>query len=244
MTRFAGKTCLVTGGGSGIGRAACLRFAAEGAAVAVVDRDEASGRATVEAVAAAGHDARFIAADIGQADQVRAAIDQTRTVWGHLDVLVNNAAMMTFKPVIELAEEDWARVLAVNLTAVFLFCKYAVPHMPPGSAIVNTSSVHAQRTTANVAPYAASKGGIEAFTRSFSQELVAAGIRVNCVAPGAVDTPLLWSNPNIATGAEKLTGEIGKPEDLAAAICFLAGDEARFINGATLAVDGGRLTRL
>ena len=113
--------------------------------------------------------------------------------------------------------------------------------MPPGSAIVNISSVHAHETTRNVVPYATSKGGMEAFTRGFSEELADRKIRINCVAPGAVDTPMLWNNPNVKSGAEKITGAVGKPDDLAAAICFLASAEARFITGTTLVVDGGRL---
>jgi glucose 1-dehydrogenase len=106
---------------------------------------------------------------------------------------------------------------------------------------VNISSVHAYETTKNVVPYATSKGGMEAFTRGFSEELAANKIRINCVAPGAVDTPMLWNNPNIKSGVEKVQGAVGKPEDIAAAICFLASSEARFITGTNLTVDGGRL---
>ena len=148
---------------------------------------------------------------------------------------------MTFDPVADLAEEAWEKVMAVNLRSVFLFCKYALPHMPMGGAIVNVSSVHAHQTTANVVPYATTKGGVEAFTRGLSVECAARKIRVNCVDPGAIDTPMLWSNPNVKSGVEKIEGAIGKPADIAAAILFLASDEARFINGTSLAVDGGRL---
>lgn len=126
-------------------------------------------------------------------------------------------------------------------SSVFLFCKYAVPHMPEGGAIVNISSVHAHETTKNVVLYATSKGGMEAFTRGFSEELAERKIRINCIAPGAVDTPMLWNNPNVKSGAEKVEGAIGEPDDIAAAILFLAADEARFITGTTLVVDGGRL---
>ena len=149
--------------------------------------------------------------------------------------------MMTFVPLLDLPEDDWDRVMGVNLRSVFLFCKYGVPHMAEGSAIVNISSVHAHETTRNVVPYATSKGGMEAFTRGFSEELAERKIRINCVAPGAVNTPMLWNNPNVKNGTEKVEGAIGQPEDLAAAICFLAADEARFITGTTLVVDGGRL---
>lgn len=113
--------------------------------------------------------------------------------------------------------------------------------MPAGGAIVNTSSVHAHESEAGVAPYASSKGGMEAFTRVLALELETQKIRVNCVAPGAVNTPMLWNNPNVKSGKEKVQGAVGQPEDLAAAICFLACDEARFVNGTTLIVDGARL---
>jgi NAD(P)-dependent dehydrogenase (short-subunit alcohol dehydrogenase family) len=152
--------------------------------------------------------------------------------------------MMTFVPILDIEEAAFFKVISTNLGSVFLFAKYAAPHMPENSAFVNVSSVHAHATTANVVPYAASKGAIEAFTRGLSIELEAKKIRVNSVAPGAVDTPMLWDNPNVKSGAEKITGAVGRPEDLAAAICFLASDDAAFVNGATLLVDGGRLARL
>jgi glucose 1-dehydrogenase len=239
--RFKGKVCLVTGGASGIGRAACKRFAAEGGRVAVVDLNEEHGGEVVQAITVAGGEAIFAKANVADSFEVQAAIKLAADKWRKIDVLVNDAAMMTFTPLVETSETDWDRIIAINLRSVFLFCKYAVPLMPPGGAIVNISSVHAHETTKNVVPYATSKGGMEAFTRGFSEELEDRKIRINSVAPGAVDTPMLWNNPNVKSGAEKITGAIGKPEDLAAAICFLASDEARFINGTTLVVDGGRL---
>ncbi len=238
--RFSGKVCLVTGGGSGIGRATCERFAREGGKVVIIDSNEKHGNDTVGAITTAGGEAIYAKADISQPEQIQASIQTALAKWGRIDILVNNAAMMTFTPVVELQVADWDKVMAVNLRSVFLYCKLCVPHMDHG-AIVNVSSVHAHETTANVAPYAASKGGMEAFTRALSREEAAQKFRVNCVAPGAVDTPMLWANPNVKSGAEKITGAIGKPEDLAAAICFLASDEAKYINGTTLVVDGGRL---
>ncbi len=238
--RFLDKVCIVTGGGSGIGRAACERFAREGGKTLIVDVNEEHGNETVGLITSAGGVAAFAKADVGKADEVMAAVQAAVDKWGKIDVLVNNAAMMTFKPLVDLAEEEWDRVLTVNLKSVFLFCKYSIPHMK-GGAIVNVSSVHAHQTTANVIPYAASKGGMEALSRGLSREYPEANLRVNCVAPGAVDTPMLWNNPNVKSGKEKIEGEIGKPEDLAAAICFLASDEARYIDGTTLVVDGGRL---
>jgi glucose 1-dehydrogenase len=239
--RFTDKVCVVTGGGSGIGKAACVQFAREGGKVAVLDLNELHGHETVLEITNSKGDAMFAKCDVGDPQKVKAAIEAVADKWGKIDVVVNDAAMMTFKPIVELPDEDFDKVLNVNLRSVFLFCKYSVPHMPKGSAIVNISSVHAYETTKNVVPYATSKGGMEAFTRGFSEELAARKIRINCVAPGAVDTPMLWNNPNIRSGVEKVRGAIGKPEDIAAAICFLASSEARFITGTNLTVDGGRL---
>jgi glucose 1-dehydrogenase len=239
--RFTDKVCLVTGAGSGIGRAAAQRFAAEGGRVAVVDIDDAGGRETVRIIEADGGEAMFVRADVGDGDDVRAAVERAAGWHGRLDVVVNDAGMMAFEPVAKLAEADWDRVLRVNLRSVFLFSKHALTHLKQGGAIVNVSSVHAHETTANVSAYAASKGGMEAFTRALSRECADRKVRANCVAPGAVDTPLLWSNPNVKSGAEKVEGAVGQPADIAAAIAFLAADEARFITGATLVVDGGRL---
>jgi glucose 1-dehydrogenase len=239
--RFEDKVCLVTGGGSGIGRATCLRLASEGGRVTVVDVDEDGGDGTVRRIAGGGGQAIFARADVSNAEQVRAAVGAAVDRWGRIDVVVNDAAVMTFTSVVELNEADWDRVLGVNLRGVFLVCKYALPHMGPGSAIVNVGSVHGHETERLVVPYATSKGGLEAFTRGFALECEASKVRVNCVAPGAVDTPMLWNNPLVKSGQEKVEGAVGKPEDIAAAIAFLASAEARFVNGTTLVVDGARL---
>lgn len=231
----------MTGAGSGIGKAIARRFAHEGGHVLVIDRDEEHGRAAVDEIEQSGGSAVFSACDVSVPAQVQATVGVALERWGHADVLVNDAATMTFDPITELADDHWDKVLEVNLRSVFLFCKYTVPHMRPGGAIVNISSVHAHETTCNVVPYASSKGGMEAFTRGFSEEIAPRKLRINCVAPGAVDTPMLWNNPNVKSGAEKVRGSVGKPEDIAAAVCFLASPEARFITGTTLVVDGGRL---
>jgi glucose 1-dehydrogenase len=239
--RFSNRVCMVSGAGSGIGKAIAKQMAQEGGKVTVIDLNEQHGNQTVQEITASKRDAIFVKCDVGIAANIKAAVQATLDKWNNIDVVVNDAAMMTFKPIVELPDEDWDKVLNVNLRSVFLFCKYSVPHMRAGGAIVNISSVHAHETTQNVVPYASSKGGMEAFTRGFSEELAPKKIRINCVAPGAVDTPMLWNNPNIKSGAEKVQGAIGKPEDIAAAVCFLAAAEARFITGTTLVVDGGRL---
>jgi glucose 1-dehydrogenase len=238
--RFADKVCLVTGAGSGIGRATSIRFAQAGAKVAVSDHDE-DGKETVAEIDKAGGTAMFVLCDVGDAKDVQAAIRAVVGKWQRIDVIVNNAAIMTFDPILDLTCEDWDRVQRVNMKSVFMFCKYGVPHMPPGGAIVNISSVHAHETTKKVVPYATSKGAMEAFTRGFSEEVCERNIRVNCVAPGAINTKMLWENPLVKSGEEKVEAAVGEPEDIAAAICFIASDEARFVNGTTLIVDGGRM---
>ncbi len=238
--RFENKICLVTGGGSGIGRATCIRLASEGGTVIVVDINEQHGNETVSLIQQQKGNAIFIKTDISVSAEIENCVKTVINQYKRIDILVNDAAFMTFNKIVDLAESDWDKVMNINLKSVFLFCKYSLPYMKKG-AVVNISSVHAFETTANVLPYAATKGGIEAFTRGLSLEYNSNQARFNCVAPGSVDTPMLWSNPDIKDGVEKMQGAIGKPEELAAAICFMASDEASFVNGTTLVVDGGRL---
>lgn len=239
--RFSKKVCLVTGAGSGIGKAVAIQLGREGGRIEAIDLNEQHACQTAQEIVSAKGEAIYVKCDVGNPAEVRTAVDTALGKWGQIDVVVNDAATMTFQPITELPEEDWDKVLNVNLRSVFLFAKYSVPHMPVGGAIVNISSVHAHETTRNVVPYASSKGGMEAFTRGFAEEIAPRKLRVNCVAPGAIDTPMLWNNPNVKSGVEKIQGAVGKPEDVAAAVCFLASPEARFITGTTLVVDGGRL---
>lgn len=243
MHRFQDKVCLVTGATSGIVRAVAVRLAREGGRVAALGRDVREGKSLTAEIKKAGGEVLFVEADVGTDADLVAAVAQTLAKWQRIDVLVSDAATMTFKPVLELDPAEWDAVMNVNLRALFQLCQLCLPHMQ-GGAVVAISSVHAHQTTPNVVPYATSKGGLEAFVRGLSLEIPYTQVRVNAVAPGAVDTPMLWDNPNVKSGAEQVTGQVGKPDELAAAICFLASAEANFINGTTLVVDGGRLAQL
>ena len=241
--RFEDKICFVTGATSGIGRAVAVRLGREGGRVAVIGRDAEEGKKTVRLIEQAGSQAIFISCDVAKDSQLVKAVERTIKEWGRVDVLINNAAMMTFDSIQKLDPKDWDHLMHVNLRPLFRLTQLCLPHMKQG-AIVAISSVHAAQTTPNVVPYATSKGATEAFVRGLSQEIPHTHARVNAVAPGAVDTPMLWSNPNVKSGKEKITGQIGTPEELAAAICFIASPEASFIHGTTLVVDGGRLAAL
>ncbi|HEY8565298.1 MAG TPA: glucose 1-dehydrogenase [Beijerinckiaceae bacterium] len=240
--RLENKVAIVTGGSSGIGFASAQRLVAEGAKVAIAsltkDKVEASA-------AKLGADVLGLACDVGREAEVIAAVDATVERFGRLDIIVNNAGMMVFKPLWELEDADWRRVLEVDLLGAVHFTKQAFLRMGQGGAIVNVASVHAVMTSPLVAPYAAAKAAMLSLTRSAGIEGREKGIRANVVLPGAIDTPMLWDNPNIKSGAEKIDPkDVGRPEDVAAAVAFLASDDAAFITGSALRVDGGRLDRL
>ena len=244
--RFRDKVAIVTGGGGGIGLAVCHRLGAEGARIVVAGRiPERVQKAADDIKRGGAPDALGVVCDVSVEAQVEAAVDQTIQHFGRLDVVVNNAGVMLFKPIEELTEQDWRNVLDVDLLGAVHFTKQAFLKMKSGGAIVNVASIHAVMTSPLVAPYAAAKAALVSLTRSASIEGKAKGIRVNAVLPGAVDTPMLWDNPNVKSGAEKIDPkDVGKPEDLAAAIAFLASDDAAFVDGTALRVDGGRLDRL
>jgi NAD(P)-dependent dehydrogenase (short-subunit alcohol dehydrogenase family) len=244
--RFTGKTVVVTGAGGGIGLAVVRRFAMEGAHVVAADIDLASAESAIKAGSVeGGPEGWAFRCDVSNEDQVSACVDGAIAHFGRLDVIVNNAGLMTFTPLIDLTADDWRRVLGVDLLGAFFFIRQGFLKMKPGSAIVNVSSIHARETTPLVSPYAAAKAALVSLTRSAALEGKPRGIRVNAVLPGAIDTPMLWDNPNVKSGVERIDSTmVGKPEDLAATIAFLASNEAAFVQGATLVVDGGQLDRL
>ena len=172
-------------------------------------------------------------------------VQATLQKFGRLDIVVNNAGLMIFKPLEEHEESDWLKILHVDLLGAFFFTKQAFLNMKSGGAIVNVSSIHAIETTPLVSSYAAAKAALLSLTRSAALEGKPKGIRVNAVLPGAIDTPMLWENPNVKSGLETINpADVGTPEDVAAIIAYLASDDAAFVQGAMVRADGGRLNRL
>jgi len=244
--QFTDRVVIITGGASGIGLATAKRFGSEGARVVIADLHQEKGEAVAKDIRAAGApEVLAVGCNVAEESQVEAAVAQTMAKFGRVDVVVNNAGLMVFKPIEALTTDDWLGVLRVDLLGAFYFTKQAFLHMKPGGSIVNVSSIHAVETEPLVAPYAAAKAALVSLTRSASLEGKPKGIRVNCILPGAVDTPMLWDNPNVKSGQEKIEQhDVGKPEDIAAVIAFLASDDAAFVQGAQVRIDGGRLDHL
>jgi len=248
VARLEGKACLVTGGGTGIGRATALRFAREGASVAVCGRRPGPLADTVGAVRDLGGVAVACHADVSVESGARGAVDFALEAFGRLDVLVNNAgAIRRDLPADRTPVEEWDRLIATNPRSVFLVSKVAIPRMieSGGGAIVNVSSILGLLSGPGFAAYAAAKAGILGLTRSMAFDYGRHGLRVNAVCPGLVHTPMAEAErPDFVErvpeyAAEHPLGRIGRPEDIAAAILFLASEDAAWITGAHLVVDGG-----
>ena len=242
---FRDKVVIVTGAGGGIGLATAHRFAGAGARVVVAEFDEARGAAAEQALRAAGGDAVALRCDVASEADVIRVVDAAFERHGRLDVVVNNAGTMIFKAIEAHDEADLLGVMRVDLFGAFWFIKQAFLRCGPGAAIVNVASIHAVETTALVSAYAAAKAALVSLTRSAAIEGRPKGIRVNAVLPGAIETPMLRANPQVKSGVEQLApGDVGQPEDVARAIAYLASDDAAFVTGTGLLVDGGRLATL
>jgi NAD(P)-dependent dehydrogenase (short-subunit alcohol dehydrogenase family) len=244
--KFSGKTIVITGAAGGIGLAIAKKFASEGGNVVLADLNMEALQKAEKKIALKG-DATLLLSqcDVSKEEAVASTVAQTLERFGGLDIVVNNAGLMIFKRLEEHTAEDWTRILNVDLMGAFYFTKYAFLNMKKGGAIVNMSSIHALETTPMVASYAAAKAALLSLTRSAAIEGKEKGIRVNAILPGAIDTPMLWQNPNIKAGLEQVSKDsVGKPEDIAEVAAFLASPEAEFVQGAMIDVDGGRLNRL
>jgi len=249
--RLAGKVCLITGAGSGIGRASAVLFAAEGASVAIADIDIDGAAETKAAIDASGGTSRTYRVDVTDQASTEALAAAVLGDLGRIDVLFNNAGIAGVGVVHETSLELWERVMAVNVRGVFLVARAVLPAMieAGGGSIINMSSTIAEIGLANRASYAASKGAVLSLSRQMQADYAAYGIRVNALLPGTIHTPfveryLAESYDDRDAGLEilkkrQLTGDLGRPEDVAAAALFLASDESRFVLGSALSVDGG-----
>jgi len=246
IRRYEGKTVLVTGAGYGIGRAVALRFAREGARVGVLDVDLETAGETVRLIASEGGVAHAIGADVSKSEEVRRAVDEVASKLGPIDVLVNNAGIRYVRKVLEMTDEEWNRTIAINLTGMFYVTRAVAPQMLArgGGKIVNVGSMSGLIGQLGRAAYGASKGGVLQLTRSLAVEL-GPTINVNAVAPGYIAGTAMMREVDKDTKnvewmvASTRTRWAGTPEDVAGAAAFLASDDASFITGATLLVDGG-----
>ena len=249
---FQNKVVVVTGGASGIGLACCREFAQRHATVAVVDLDEKGGRRAAKELRQFGGRVEFFSVDVSKGAQVEVGVARITKKLGGIDVLINNAGIQRYASATTCSEEEWDLVLNVNLKSAFLMSKYVIPVMIKrgGGAIVNTGSVQSVAAQRNSVHYVVSKHGILGLTRCLALDYAKQNIRANCVMPGAIDTPLfrwavsLGSDPEATLAAcdrMHMRGTMGKPEEVAHVVVFLASDLASFITGAAVAVDGGLL---
>lgn len=249
---FKGKVAIVTGGASGIGKACSQEFAETNAAVAVVDRDAKAGKETAAELKKNGGRVEYFQADVSSAPQVEKLIQQVVDTFGGIDILVNNAGIQRYGTVTTTSEEEWDEVLDINLKGAFLMSKYAIPNMIErgGGSIVITGSVQSVAAQRNSVHYVVSKHGLLGLTRCIALDFGKQNIRANCVLPGAIDTPMLRWAANLDSHPEKvleacdevhMRGKMGQPEEVAHVIVFLASDQASFMTGSAVMVEGGLL---
>jgi len=247
-----GKTALITGGAGGIGRATALLFAREGATVSIVDLNQEAGEKVVREIASAGGRAIFEFADVTCAADCRRVVERTVREFGGVDVLFNNAGIIRRASVVEISEEDWDAVMAVNVKSIFLMCREVIPIMiaAKGGSIINTASGWGLAGGARAAAYCASKGAVVLMTKAMAIDHGRQNIRVNCICPGDTDTAMLRSEARqlgepedrfLRESANRPLGRMGRPEEIARAALYLASDAASFVTGTAVVVDGGGL---
>ena len=252
MGRLDGKVSAITGAGSGIGEATAILFAQEGAKVVAVDIDDSSGNRTVSKIKQTGGDGMFVHADVTREPDMEKVVNETVSKCGKLDIMYNNAGIILVKKLVDSTESEWDRLMNVNLKGLFLGSKYAARHMisRKTGSIINTASIYGITGASHYVPYCTTKGGVIAFTKSLALELAPDKVRVNCICPGVISTPMFegeltaWSK--IQPGDNKSVfqaqhpiGRFGVPLDIANAALYLASDESSFVTGTALVVDGG-----
>lgn len=256
MARLAGKVALVTGGALGIGKACCLRMAEEGATVAVTDIMDTEGEKVVAEITATGGTAGYWHLDVADEAAVERVCAEVAKAYGKLDVMVANAGIAgANKPTDELTLDEWNQVMSINVVGVFLCTKHAVPHMRKagGGSIINLSSIYGLVSAPDIPPYHASKGAVRLMTKTDALLYATEGIRVNSVHPGYIWTPLVddlgksmgFSSEEFSAelGSRHPVGHVGEPDDIAWGVVYLASDEAKFITGSELVIDGGYTAR-
>jgi len=250
--RLSGKVALITGGASGIGRATAMLFAREGATVVIADVNKAAGNETAQQILNAGGRAIFELTDVTKNVDCERIVQRAVREFGEINILFNNAGIIRRASVVELSEEDWDRVMAVNLKAIFLLSRLVIPIMikARGGSIINTASGWGMAGGPRAAAYCASKGAVVLMTKALAVDHGAAKVRVNCICPGDTDTAMLRSEAQqlgenesrfLAESARRPLGRIGSPEEIAKAVLYLASDAASFVTGTAMVVDGGGL---
>ena len=241
--RFTDKVAIVTGGASGIGEATALEFAKEGAKVVVADFSE-RGKEVVSAIEKAGGTAHFVKVDVASEADTKRMVDETLSTYGRIDILFANAGIARDNHLTELSLDAWQKTIDINLTGVFLSNKYVLPVMlkQGGGVVVNCGSIHSHVGRTGLTAYSAAKGGVKLLTQTLAIDYAKDNIRINAVCPAYIDTPLLdvfddaFKNELISLHPQ---GRLGRPEEVARAVLFLASDDASFVNGSSLMVDGG-----
>jgi NAD(P)-dependent dehydrogenase (short-subunit alcohol dehydrogenase family) len=250
--QLSGKIALITGGGSGIGRATALVFSREGAVVVVADLNVPAGEAVATEITQAGGRAIFEPADVSRAVDCRRLVDRAIREFGRVDILFNNAGIIRRATILDLNEDDWDRVMAVNVKSIYLLARGVIPHMQKagGGSIINTASGWGLAGGAKAAVYCASKGAVVLLTKAMAVDHGPQKIRVNCICPGDTDTGMLRAEAAqlgeanehfLAEAAKRPLGRVGSPDEIAQAVLYLASDASSFVTGTALVIDGGGL---